>query len=97
MKASTAQKLVMQTRDMSGVYVGTLDDGCFVDFGHTDERIRVELPVDGAIDIAASIIVSCVRAAVKSKRYTLQTYLEAIDAKIRERLKEVALRKGSPS
>lgn len=97
MRTSTAAKLVQLAHDITGVYVGTTDDGCFIDFGQGDERIRVELPVDGAIDIAASIIVSCVRAAVKRKGYTLQSYFGAIDDKIQQRLREVAGKKGDAS
>lgn len=76
--------------NMRDVFVGTTDDGCFMLARHGNEDIRIELPVDGAIDVAASIIVSTARAAVKRGGYTLQAYLAAIDSRIQTRLHEAA-------
>jgi hypothetical protein len=84
------KSLIERVHDGKGVFVGTTDEGCFIDAEHGADRVRIDMDVELAIDVAASIIVSTVRAAVKSKGYTLRSYLNAIDSQIQSRLHEAA-------
>lgn len=81
------KKLIEQTPPMNDLYVGTTDDGCFIDVKQGVQRVRLEVPLDQGIDIAASIVVACLPTALRNG-HTIDSFFEAVAERVGQRAHE---------
>jgi hypothetical protein len=88
-----------QANPMNDCFIGTTNDGCFIDVKQGVERVRLEPPMDQALDMAASMVVACLPTALRSG-YTVESFMEAFAERIAERTQEAmatATAKGEAS
>jgi len=89
MRSKTIKNIADRAANMNGAHIGTTDDGCFIDVGHGEQRVRLDVPFDTMIDMVASMVVSSWPAAHRAG-YSIDEYLEAIAHRIGTRVDEAA-------
>jgi hypothetical protein len=79
------KKLAEQSAPTHDLSIGGTDDGCFVDVKQGLGRVRIEPPLDQALDVAASMIFACIPAALRSG-YTVESLMEEVATRFVKRV-----------